>query len=52
MNKIQLANISDPAARSIYKRAMIDAEWTKATQKSRKWSDPSSSKANKEAPRG
>jgi hypothetical protein len=42
MNKITLANIIDPEARNIYKRAMIDAQSSYMAQKGRKFSDPAS----------
>lgn len=41
MNKIKLANIQDPVARSIFKKCMIDAVNTQMANKSRKFSDPS-----------
>lgn len=40
MNKIKLANIIDPVARGIFKRAMIDAQSTYVANKGRKFSDP------------
>lgn len=40
MNKIKLGNITDPEARSIFKRAMIDAQSTYVANKARKFSDP------------
>lgn len=45
MNKIKLANIDDPAARTIFKKCMIDAQSTYVANKSRKFSDPTSSKS-------
>jgi hypothetical protein len=42
MNKIKLANIVDPIARNLFKKAMIDAEATYAAAKNRKFSDPAS----------
>ena len=40
MNKIKLANIVDPVARNIFKKAMIDAQATYVASKNRKFSDP------------
>lgn len=40
MNKIKLGNIQDPVARSIFKKAMIDAQATYVANKGRKFSDP------------
>ena len=40
MNKIKLGNIMDPVARSIFKKAMIDAQQSFISGKSRKFSDP------------
>ena len=40
MNKIKLGNIIDPVARSIFKKAMIDAQATFVANKNRKFSDP------------
>jgi len=40
MNKIKLGNIQDPIERSIFKRAMIDAQSTYMSNKNRKFSDP------------
>jgi hypothetical protein len=42
MNKIKLANIVDPIARNLFKKAMIDAEATYTAAKNRKFSDPAS----------
>ena len=42
MNKIKLANIVDPIARNLFKKAMIDAEATYVASKNRKFSDPAS----------
>ena len=42
MNKIKLANIVDPAARNVFKKAMIDAQATYVESKNRKFSDPAS----------
>ena len=42
MNKIKLANIVDPVARNLFKKAMIDAEATYVASKNRKFSDPAS----------
>jgi hypothetical protein len=52
MNKIKLANIIDPVARGIFKRAMIDAQSTYVANKGRKFSDPAmAQKPNREAPK-
>ena len=52
MNKIKLANIIDPVARGIFKRAMIDAQSTYVANKGRKFSDPAmAQKSNREAPK-
>lgn len=40
MNKIKLGNIIDPVARSIFKKAMIDAQASYVSNKGRKFSDP------------
>lgn len=51
MNKIKLANILDPVARNIFKKAMIDAVSTYTANKGRKFSDPATSqKPNRSAP--
>jgi hypothetical protein len=42
MNKIALANIDDPIARSIFRRAMVDAQASYMASKNRKFSDPAS----------
>ena len=52
MNKIKLANIIDPVARGIFKRAMIDALATFAANKNRKFSDPATSQKSREVPKG
>lgn len=43
--------IIDKAQRRIYLNAMIDAEWTRLTNKSRKWSDPASAQKSREVPK-
>ena len=43
-----MATILDPVARSIYKRAMIDAEIAYMAGKKRKFSDPASSQKSRE----
>jgi hypothetical protein len=40
MNKIKLGNITDPVARSLFKKAMIDAGLSAIAAKARKFSDP------------
>jgi len=51
MNKIKLGNIQDPVARSIFRKAMIDAQATYVANKSRKFSDPATTqKAKREIP--
>ena len=39
MNKIALASIDDPTARSIFRRAMIDAESSYTASKNRKYTE-------------
>jgi hypothetical protein len=39
MNKITLANIIDPEARNIYRRAMIDAQSSYMASKNRKYTE-------------
>ena len=39
--KYKLASYTDPIARNLYKKAMIDAEAALASAKNRKFSDPS-----------
>ncbi len=41
VTKYKLASYTDPTARNLYKKAMIDAEATLASAKNRKFSDPS-----------
>ena len=43
MNKIKLGNIQDPVARSIFKKAMIDAQASYMASKNRKFSELRSS---------
>lgn len=43
MNKIKLGNIQNPTDRNIFKRAMIDAQASYVANKTRKFSNPSSS---------
>ncbi len=50
MNKIKLANIIDPVARGIFKRAMIDAQSTYVANKGRKFSDPALSQKPNRGP--
>ena len=50
MNKIKLGNIQDPVARSIFKKAMIDAQATYVANKSRKWSDPAAAQKTNRSP--
>lgn len=57
MNKIKLGNIIDPVARSIFKKAMIDAQATYVANKGRKFSDPATAQRsrdqqNRETPKG
>jgi len=48
MNKIKLGNIQDPVARSIFRKAMIDAQASYVANKTRKFSDPATTqKANR-----
>ena len=45
------ATMTDKNQRRIYLNAMIDAEWTQANSKSRKWTDPATAqKPNREVP--
>jgi hypothetical protein len=39
MNKIKLGNIQDPVARSIFRRAMIDAQASYVASKNRKYTE-------------
>ena len=41
VTKYKLASYTDPIARNLYKKAMIDAEAALASAKNRKFSDPS-----------
>jgi ABC-type taurine transport system substrate-binding protein len=41
MNKIKLANIDNPEARNVFRRAMVDAQASYMASKNRKFSDPS-----------
>ena len=41
LTKYKLASYTDPIARNLYKKAMIDAEAALASAKNRKFSDPS-----------
>jgi hypothetical protein len=41
VTKYKLASYTDPTARNLYKKAMIDAEAALASAKNRKFSDPS-----------
>jgi hypothetical protein len=41
VTKYKLAGYTDPAARNLYKKMMIDAEAILASAKNRKFSDPS-----------
>ena len=41
VTKYKLASYTDPAARNLYKKMMIDAEAVLASAKNRKFSDPS-----------
>ena len=50
MNKIKLANIVDPIARNLFKKAMIDAEATYVASKNRKFSDPASAQKGSNRP--
>ena len=43
MNKIALGNIDDPAARNIFRRAMVDAQASYMASKNRKYSELKSS---------
>ena len=43
MNKIKLGSITDPTERSIFKRAMIDAQASYAASKNRKYTELKSS---------
>jgi hypothetical protein len=42
MTKYKLAGYTDPVARNLYKKMMIDAEATLIAAKNRKFSDPAS----------
>jgi len=50
MNKIKLGNIQDPVARSIFRKAMIDAQATYVANKSRKFSDPATAQKPNRGP--
>ncbi len=41
VTKYKLASYTNPTARNLYKKAMIEAEATLASAKNRKFSDPS-----------
>ena len=43
MNKIALGNIDDPAARDIFRRAMVDAQSSYMASKNRKYTELKSS---------
>ena len=43
--------ILNKEARRVYLNAMIDAEWTKESSKSRKWTDPASAQKSREVPK-
>lgn len=45
------ATILNKEARRIYLDAMIDAEYTRANQKTRKWSDPALTQKSREVPK-
>jgi len=46
MNKIALASIDDPTARSIFRRAMIDAQSSYVASKNRKYTELKSTSQN------
>ena len=46
MNKIALGNIDDPAARNIFRRAMVDAQASFMAAKNRKYSELKSTPQN------
>jgi len=49
MNKIALGNIDDPAARNIFRRAMVDAQASFMAAKNRKYSELKSTPQNQQA---
>jgi hypothetical protein len=48
MNKIALGNIDDPAARNIFRRAMVDAQASFMAAKNRKYSELKSTPQNQQ----
>jgi hypothetical protein len=46
VTKYKLAGYTDPAARNLYKKMMIDAEAALVAAKNRKFSDPASAQKN------
>jgi hypothetical protein len=46
MNKIKLANIDNPEARNIFRRAMVDAQASYMASKNRKYSELKSTPQN------
>lgn len=48
MNKIALGNIDDPAARDIFRRAMVDAQASYVASKNRKYSELKSTPQNQQ----
>jgi hypothetical protein len=47
MNKIKLGNIQDATERSIFRRAMIDAQASYVASKNRKFSDPAATQKSR-----
>jgi hypothetical protein len=48
MNKIKLANIDNPEARNIFRRAMIDAQASYMASKNRKYTELKSTPQNQQ----
>jgi hypothetical protein len=46
MNKIKLANIDNPEARNVFRRAMVDAQASYMASKNRKYSELKSTPQN------
>jgi hypothetical protein len=48
MNKIKLANIDNPEARNVFRRAMVDAQASYMASKNRKYSELKSTPQNQQ----